>query len=252
MEATLTNQATKPADPSRTSGAIGFLCFQVKRRWRRFWLARSGPRGFGRVAAWLASSHSLPYHQMSYLANIYPRGFVAPRARVDHPDLRLGNHVFLGDGVIVYRTRDGGPVELRDRVHLYGDTFVETGMEGSVFIDEGTHIQPGCHLHAFLSEIRIGKKVEIAPRCGFYCYDHGMAPGIPIMDQPLQSKGGISVGDGAWIGYGVTVLQGVSIGAGAVIAAGSVVVRDIPENAIAAGAPARVLKFRDGTLPVTN
>lgn len=252
MEATLTNPATKPANHSRTSGAIGFLSFQVKRRWRRFWLARSGPRGFGRAAAWLASSHSLPHHQMSYLASIYPRGFVAPRARVDHPDLRMGDHVFLGDGVIIYRTRDGGPVEFRDRVHLYGDTFVETGMHGSIFIDEGAHIQPGCHLHAFLSEIRIGKKVEIAPRCGFYCYDHGIAPGIPIMDQPLQSKGGISVGDGAWIGYGVTVLQGVSIGAGAVIGAGSVVVRDIPENAIAAGAPAKVLKFRDGTLPIPN
>lgn len=252
MEAALPNQASKPANPSRLRGALRFLRFQVLRRWRRFWLARSGPQGFGRVAAWLASRHSLPYHQMSYLANIFPQGFIAPRARVDHPGLRLGNHVFLGDGVIVYRTSEGGPVELRDRVHLYGDTFVETGMGGRVFIDEGTHIQPGCHIHAFLSEVRIGKRVEIAPRCGFYCYDHGMAPGAPVMDQPLQSKGPIVVGDGAWIGYGVSVLQGVSIGAGAVIAAGSVVVRDIPENAIAAGAPAKVLKFRDGTLPAVN
>lgn len=249
MEATLTNQATKPANPSRTSVAVGFLRFQVKRRWRRFWLARSGPRGFGRAAAWLASRHSQPYHQMSYLADISPRGFIAPRARVDHPDLRLGDHVYLGDGAIVYSTSQGGPVEFGNRVHLYGDTFVETGMGGRILIEEGTHIQPGCHLHAFLSEIRIGKKVEIAPRCGFYCYDHGMAPGIPIMDQPLLSKGPISVGDGAWIGYGVTVLQGVTIGHGAVIAAGSVVVHDIPDNAIAAGAPARVLKFRDGTPP---
>lgn len=249
MEATLTNQVAKPASPSRLGGAIRFVRFQVLRRWRRFWLTRSGPQGFGRVAAWLASRHSPPYHQMSYLADISPKGFIAPRARVSHPDLRLGNHVFLGDGVVVYRTSEGGPVELRDQVRLYGDTFVETGLGGCVLIDEGTHIQPGCHLHAFLSEIRIGKKVEIAPRCGFYCYDHGMAPGIPIMDQPLQSKGGISVGDGAWIGHGVTVLQGVSIGAGAVIAAGSVVVRDIPDNAIAAGAPAKVIKFRDGTRP---
>lgn len=249
MEATLTNQATKPAQPRGKGRAIGFFRFHVLRRWRRFWLARSGPQGFGRCAAWLASRHSLPYHHMSYLAAIHPRGFIAPRARVDHPQLRLGDHVFLGDGVIVYSTSQGGPVELGDRVHLYGDTFLETGMGGRVLIEEGTHIQPGCHLHAFLSEIRIGKKVEIAPRCGFYCYDHGMVPGISIMDQPLQSKGPISVGDGAWIGYGVTVLQGVSIGAGAVIAAGSVVVRDIPENAIAAGAPAKVLKFRDGILP---
>jgi acetyltransferase-like isoleucine patch superfamily enzyme len=252
MEATLANQAMKPVNPSRIAGAFRFLRFRAVRCWRRFWLARSGPQGFGRVAAWLASRHSLPYHQMSYLADIYPRGFVASRARVNHPGLRLGEHVYLGDGVIIHSTSQGGPVELGSRVCLYGDTFVETGMSGSILIDEGTHIQPGCHLHAFLSEIRIGKKVEIAPRCGFYCYDHGMAPGIPIMDQPLQSKGGISVGDGAWIGYGVTVLQGVTIGEGAVIAAGSVVVHDIPDDAIAAGAPAKVLKFRDGTRPTAG
>lgn len=242
----------KPVNPSRQGGAIRFLRFQVLCCWRRFWLACSGPRRFGRIAAWLASRHLTPYHQTACLANVYPKGFVAPRARASHPDLRLGSHVYLGDGTIVYRESQGGPVEFRDRVHFYGETFVETGMGGRILIGEDTHIQPGCHIHAYLSFIEIGRKVEIAPKCGFYCYDHGMAPGIPIMDQPLQSKGGISVGDGAWIGYGVTVLQGVSIGAGAVIAAGSVVVRDIPENAIAAGAPAKVLKFRDGTFPAAD
>ena len=199
------------------------------------------------MAAWLASRHSPPYHRMSYLAGISPRGFISPKARVDHPGLRLGNHVYLGDGVIIYSTSGGGPIELEDSVHLYGDTFVETGMGGSIRIGEGSHIQPGCHIHAYLSEISIGGKCEIAPGCAFYCYDHGMAPGIPVMDQPLQSKGGISVGDGAWLGHGVIVLQGVTIGEHAVVAAGSVVTRDIPANAIAAGSPAKVLKFRGET-----
>lgn len=214
-----------------------------------FWLGRSGCRGFGRVPAWLASRHSPPYHQMSYLADRSPRGFVSPKASVSHPEVKFGQHVFLGDRVIVYRTGNGGPVEFGDRVHLYGDTFVETGMDGRIRIGAGTHIQPGCHIHAYLAEVRIGKQVEIAPGCGFYCYDHGMAPGVPIMEQPLTSKGDIRIGDGAWLGYGVTVLQGVTIGEGAVIAAGSVVVRDIPENAIAGGIPARVLKFRSDLTP---
>ena len=191
----------------------------------------------------------MPYHQMSFLADLTPKGFIAPGAGISHPDLRLGNHVYLGDRVIVYALSGGGPVELQDRVHMYGDSFVETGSGGSVHIGAGTHIQTGCHIHAYLAEVKIGKNVEIAPGCGFYCYDHGTAPGIPIMEQPLTSKGGISVGDGAWIGYGVTVLQGVTIGDGAVIAAGSVVVRDIPGNAIAAGIPAKVLKFRGDGAP---
>ena len=133
---------------------------------------------------------------------------------------------------------------MRDRVHLYGDSFIETGMGGRIHIDEGTHIQPGCHIHAFIEEVRIGKQVEIASGCGFYNYDHGLAPDRLIMEQPLASKGGIFVGDGAWIGHGVTILQGVSIGRGAVIAAGAVVVHDVPDNALAAGVPAKVVRLR--------
>lgn len=209
-----------------------------------FWLNRSGPQGIGRVAAWLASRHTAPYHQRSHLANLMPRGFVAPSARLSHPDLQLGDYVYVGDRVIVSRSHEGGPVVIRHRVHLYGDTFIETGMGGRILIDEATHIQPGCHLHAYLSEVRIGRQVEIAPGCGFYNYNHDMAPEHPITEQPLHSKGDIVVGDGAWIGYGATVLQGVTIGNGAVIAAGAVVTHDIPENAIAAGVPARIVRYR--------
>ena len=64
------------------------------------------------------------------------------------------------------------------------------------------------------------------------------------MDQPLFSKGAIKVGDGAWLGHGVVVVSGVTIGAGAVIGSGSIVVEDVPENAIAVGNPARVVKYR--------
>lgn len=209
-----------------------------------FWLRRSGRSGFGRMAAWLASRHLAPHHQRSYLAYLLPKGFVDAAADVTHPDLCLGSHVYLGRGVMLYRTGDGGPVELMDRVHLYGNSFIETGMGGRIRIAEDTHIQPGCHIHAYISDVEIGRKVEIAPGCAFYNYDHGMKPGSFIMEQPLQSKGDIRVGDGAWLGHGVTVLQGVSIGEGAVIAAGSVVVRDIPANAIAGGIPAKVIRFR--------
>jgi acetyltransferase-like isoleucine patch superfamily enzyme len=86
--------------------------------------------------------------------------------------------------------------------------------------------------------------VDIAPCCAFYPYNHGIVPGIPIRKQPLQSKGGIVVDDGAWLGFGVIVLDGVRIGKGAVVGAGSVVTRDVPDGAIACGVPARVLMMR--------
>ena len=52
----------------------------------------------------------------------------------------------------------------------------------------------------------------------------------------------ISIGDDVWIGTGVIVLPGVRIGNGAVVAAGSVVRSDVPDGALVAGNPARVIR----------
>lgn len=222
---------------------------RLQNRLRHFCLKHAGTSTLGRFAAWMACRHLAPYHQTSCLSYLRPEGFIAPGAYVPHRNLQLGNNVYLGSGVVIYDTLDGGPVILEDQVQIYGNTFVETGMGGTIRIGKCTHVQPDCHLHAYLGKITIGSKVEIAPACGFYCYDHGIEPGATIMDQPLVSKGDISIGDGAWIGHGVKVLQGVMIGEGAVVAAGSVVTRNIPANAIAAGVPAKVLRYRDGSLP---
>ena len=59
--------------------------------------------------------------------------------------------------------------------------------------------------------------------------------------------GDIVVGDDAWLGYGVIVLDGVHIGKGAVVGAGSVVTNNIPDGGIAVGMPARVVKMREDT-----
>ena len=55
----------------------------------------------------------------------------------------------------------------------------------------------------------------------------------------------VTVGDGVLVGANAVVLEGVRIGAGAVVAAGAVVTQDVPENAVVAGAPARIIKYRD-------
>ena len=52
------------------------------------------------------------------------------------------------------------------------------------------------------------------------------------------------LGHDVWIGANAIVKDGISIGNGVVIAAGAVVTKDIPDYAIAAGVPARVLKYR--------
>ena len=55
----------------------------------------------------------------------------------------------------------------------------------------------------------------------------------------------VTIGDNVLIGANAVVIEGVSVGNGAVVAAGAVVTRDVPENAVVAGCPARVIKRKD-------
>ena len=55
----------------------------------------------------------------------------------------------------------------------------------------------------------------------------------------------VTVGNNVLIGANAVVIEGVRIGAGAVVAAGAVVIADVPENAVVAGSPAKVIKMKD-------
>lgn len=212
--------------------------------WSLFWMRFAGLGYLGRIATWLATWFAPPYYERRRLARYNSQGYISPSTTIHHPHLRLGAHVFIGDRVMIFHDKNGGSVELDEGAHLYGDTCIQTGDGGSLKIGSDTHIQPRCQFSAYKAPIQIGCSVQIAPNCAFYPYSHSILPGELIKKQPLQTKGGIIVDDDAWLGYGVIVLDGVRIGKGAVVGAGAVVTRDVPDGAIAAGVPARVVNMR--------
>ena len=192
---------------------------------------------------------ALPHFQRHGLARLAPCGFISPRATFFGDRIELGANVFIDDGVLIYQDPpDCGTVEIGDRAKIHGDTHIEVGPGGAVHIGAGTSIHRGCQIESYQAPIHIGRRVEIAPRCAFQSFDHGMAPERPIGEQPLTTKGPIIIEDDAWLGHGVIVLSGVRIGKGAVIGAGSVVTRDVPAGAIAVGVPARVVRMRADSL----
>ena len=217
---------------------------KLPRLWERFWMGFAGPSRWGRVATRLASISSPPYMARFYLARLGPNPYLDPQAVIHHGNLHIEHHAFVADRVIIYQAADGGRITLSESAHILRDCVLETGQGGTIFVGTDTFLHPRCQIMAYKGDITIGNHVAIAPNCALYAYNHGARPGELIKRQPLETRGGISIGDGAWLGYGVIVLDCVSIGAGAIIGAGSVVTEDIPENVIAVGNPARIISKR--------
>ncbi|MCM1010248.1 MAG: sugar O-acetyltransferase [Fusobacterium sp.] len=64
-------------------------------------------------------------------------------------------------------------------------------------------------------------------------------------DRPVITCKPVHIKRNVWIGVNVTICPGVTIGENAIIGAGSVVTKDIPDNAVAVGVPAKVIKYLD-------
>lgn len=117
--------------------------------------------------------------------------------------------------------------------------------DSSLQIGHGTAINEYCNLRASGCNIVIGKKCLFGQFVSIIGSNHGMAPGVPMADQPWDTqKTGVLIGDDVWIGAHAVVLPGVTIGQGAVIAAGAVVNKNIPAYEIWAGIPARRVSSR--------
>ena len=98
---------------------------------------------------------------------------------------------------------------------------------------------------AALDSLRIGEDCLLAEMVSIRDHDHR----FDDLEIPIREQGAVSapvvLGKNVWLGAKVTVLKGVTIGDNAIVGAGAVVTKDIPENAICAGVPARVIRLRD-------
>lgn len=165
------------------------------------------------------------------------RLFYRPRFAACGPSLSIGEHaeiccpenVRLGDGIYVDR---GFVLRACDRASIIiGDDF---GANGNV------RLIADCG-----GRIEIGNKVIVGPNVVIRAADHAMERvDLPIREQG-HSAGTIVIGSDVWIAANVVVLRDARIGDHAVIGAGSVVTGEIPPYAVAAGAPARVIRYRN-------
>jgi len=94
-------------------------------------------------------------------------------------------------------------------------------------------------------KVIIGNDVMMGPNVTILVRNHNFSrTDIPMNQQGMSESRPVTISDDVWIGANVIILPGVKIAKGAIIGAGAVVTKNVPEYAIAAGNPARVVKYR--------
>lgn len=145
-----------------------------------------------------------------------------------HPDDPASRNVLLGE--------------------LFGAVPVNCTIEPPFFCDYGTNIKLGKNVYMNFNcilldcnVIEIGDNVMIAPNVQIYTAYHPLDATGRNSGSELAAP--IKIGKNVWLGGNSTILPGVTIGDNAVIGAGSVVTRDVPENGLVVGNPAKLLKL---------
>lgn len=123
------------------------------------------------------------------------------------------------------------------------------GNPKNIFIGDNVGIGPNCFISAINANFIVKGNCAIAEGFTVHTGNHANVIGKYVTDinesnKPKGYDKDVIVECDVWIGCNVTLLSGVHIGRGAIIAAGAVVAKDIPPYGIAAGIPAKVIKFR--------
>ena len=115
---------------------------------------------------------------------------------------------------------------------------------GILEIADNTWLSPGSLFYTHNdAKISIGSRCDIGPDVSFVIGSHLIGSSYRRAGKGIANS--IVIGDGTWIGSGVTVLDGVTIGSGCMVAAGSIVHRNIEDNCLVAGVPAKVKRRLD-------
>jgi|WetSurMetagenome_2_1015567.scaffolds.fasta_scaffold04138_6 acetyltransferase-like isoleucine patch superfamily enzyme len=132
-----------------------------------------------------------------------------------------------------------------DAIHHYGNQVFHPNIR----IGQQVIVNNDFHL-ACTGNICIGNNVLMGSHIYITDHDHGIYSGINSQSSPneipnlrlLTINGSVHIGDNVFIGEYVTILKNVKIGNGSIIGANTIITKDVPENSIVFGNPAKIIK----------
>lgn len=177
--------------------------------------------------------------------------FVGSRCRIKHKaKIRFGQTVTIGRNVEINALSEEG-IQIGNNVSILSNTIIEcTGVIRSIGVGLTIGNNVGISQNCFIQvrgKVTIGNDVIIGPGVSIFSENHNFNdPSLPVRLQG-ETRKGVTIEEGAWIGTKAIILDGVRVGRNSIVAAGSIVTRDVPSYAIVGGVPARVLKERKMT-----
>jgi len=160
--------------------------------------------------------------------------------RLRNPGLTIGVRPRIDFSRVRFDTWTG-PIAIGDDCGIYAGS-----IEGTLTLGDNVNLMSPCRVGgSSIYKVTIGSNTWVAPNAYIVPVTHvHKRRDLTITEQGVRG-GDITVGEDCWIGINAVISPGVTIGKGAVIGANSVVTRDIPEYAVAVGAPAKVIGRRE-------
>lgn len=156
---------------------------------------------------------------------------------VQYPSyIKGGQYITVGDNFLSNE---------RLRLEAY-DNYLGMKYAPQITIGNNVTINYDCHIGC-VNKLFIGNNVLIASKVFITDHSHGNTDAESIKQPPglrvLKSKGAVIIHDNVWIGEGASILPNVTIGKNSIVGSSAVVTKDVPENVVVGGIPAKILKY---------
>lgn len=173
--------------------------------------------------------------------------FVGKRCKIKHcHKISLGRTIIIGDNVEINALSKEG-IKIGNNFTILRNSIIEcTGVLRNIgiglTIGDNVGIAQNCFIQV-RGKVLIGNDVIFGPGVSVFSENHNYSDIEKTIREQGETRIGVTVENGVWIGSRATILDGVTVGHNSIIAAGSVVNNSVPPFSIVGGVPAKVIKL---------